>query len=109
MKVNPIGIQSYQQTNRQDKSGVAQAEQKATQAAEQKVLVEPQTTLQRPALAVKGPSGNYAEYLSTEEREALDMVFARLRDTARFGPGYRAGDESAAQEQILGQVVDVKV
>mgnify|MGYP001110121339 CR=1 FL=1 len=107
MKVNPIGIQSYQQLNRQNQpqTPVEKADDSSTKES---VLIEPQTSLKKSAVAVKGPSGNYAQYLSPEERQALDLLFSRYADSGRFGAGFEA-DKEAVDNPIVGSIVDVKV
>ncbi len=114
MKVNPAGIQSYQNltnqnVNRQDRSGIAQAQDKQSEAANNKVVIEPQNKVQKPALAVKAPEGSYDKYLSTEERQALDLLFARFKDSGRFGPGFQSEVENESTEQAVGRLVDVRV
>ncbi len=106
MKINPVAIQSYQQLNRQDNSSITQAQDKA---ADQKVVIEPQTSVQKSAVAVKGPSGDYAKYLSEDERQALDLLFSRFREAGRFGAGYQSDTGGADEEQGIGQMVDIKV
>ncbi len=107
MKINPIGIQSYQQLNRQNQPQ-APAQKAEDTGVKESVLIEPQTSLKKSAVAIKGPSGNYAQYLSTEERQALDLLFSRYADSARFGAGFKA-DQETADSPTVGSVVDVKV
>lgn len=109
MKVNPIGIQSYQQVNRQDRPATASAEATAHQKTEQKVVIEPQAKLTKPALAVKGPSGDYSQYLSGEERIAIDQLFARFRDASRFDSNGECKTGGKEDENNLGRLVDIKV
>ena len=107
MKINPVGIQSYQQLNRQNQPP-APAPKAEEAAAKDSVLIEPQTSLKKSAVAIKGPSGDYAKYLSTEERQALDLLFSRYADSSRFGAAFRA-DQGAEEKPALGSIVDVKV
>jgi len=108
MKVNPVGIQSYQQVVRQDRPQSQPPDARAERGGEQdrQVVIEPQSELTKSAVAVKAPQGTYAENLSAEERQALDLLFSRFRDTARFGSGEQ---QECAGESGLGRVVDVKV
>jgi len=108
MKVNPLGIQAYQQLAHERQSPAA-AGVKTSRAAEQKVVIEPQASVTRSALAVKAPSGSYAKFLSAEERQALDMLFAKFSDTSRFGAAYANKTEEAESGGTLGRVVDVRV
>jgi hypothetical protein len=106
MKINPLGIQAYQQVvqERQAPTGA-----RTSQAAEQKVVIEPQGPATRSSLAVKAPSGSYAKFLSAEERQALDMLFARFNDTSRFGAAYTKGTDDSESGATLGRIVDVRV
>ena len=107
MKVNPVSIQNYQQTARREEAGkpTARPEQAAARAT---LGIEPQKELTGSKLAIKAPSSTYADALSPQEREALDLLFAKFRDGTRFGPSYGAGDEGA-DEPTVGRVIDVKV
>ena len=108
MKVNPLGIQAYQQMNRSDRSSSEAAAQRASLPTDQNVVIEPQSGVSKSAVAVKAPSGSYARFLSAEERQALDLLFTKFSDTSRFGSAYAAESSETAGEQ-LGRLVDVKV
>ena len=108
MKVNPLGIQAYQQVNRSDRPTSEAAASRTGQTNNQSVVIEPQATVSKSALAVKAPSGSYAKFLSPEERQALDLLFARFSDATRFGSAYAAKSDDGGGEQI-GRLVDVKV
>jgi len=107
MKINPVGIQSYQQLNRQNQSPVPAAKTEET-GVKESVLIEPQSSLKKSAVAIKGPSGDYAKYLSTEERQALDLLFSRYADTSRFGAAFQA-EQATDDAPTVGSLVDVKV
>ncbi len=109
MKVNPLGIQAYQHLTRQDKPAADRPDSAIKGAGEEKVVIEPQSPVSKPALAIKVPEGNYSKFLSPEERQALDQLFARFSDTSRFGAAYRAETEPTDQSANLGRMVDVKV
>ena len=108
MKVNPLGIQAYQQLGQDRQSSLATGV-KTPRAADQKVIIEPQAPVTRSALAVKAPAGSYAKFLSAEERQALDMLFAKFSDTSRFGTAYANKTEDADSGGTLGRIVDVRV
>lgn len=109
MKVNPLGIQAYQGLARQEKPAADRFDNAIKGAGEEKVVIEPQSPVKKSALAVKVPEGNYSKFLSVEERQALDLVFARFSNTARFGTVYASKTEAAGETVNLGRVVDVKV
>ncbi|MBD3332004.1 hypothetical protein GF356_04065, partial [candidate division GN15 bacterium] len=88
MKINPVGIQAYQQLNRQQRPDAQQVNQQDQSAVNQQVTIAPQTEQEESQLAVKAATGSYADHLSSEERAALDLLFERFKDSERFGPGY---------------------
>ncbi|MBN1212264.1 MAG: hypothetical protein JXA92_06770 [candidate division Zixibacteria bacterium] len=106
MKVNPVGINTYQNLTGQEKTG-----QKPVDAAtlQQQQAAVATTEAQTSKLAVKAPSGSYAEMLSVEEKQALEVLFSRFKDSERFGAVYQAKAESAAKENTLGRIIDIKV
>jgi hypothetical protein len=107
MKINPLGVQAYQQVAQERQAPASSA--RTARTAEQQVTIEPQAPATRSALAVKAPSGSYARFLSAEERQALDLLFAKFSDTSRFGAGYAARTDDAESTAALGRLVDVKV
>jgi len=101
MKINPVAIQSYQQVDRRNSQASDAAQQKQGEAVKPDVTIEPKETLSS-KLAVKGPVGSYADYLSEEEQKAMELLFARFQETGRLGT-------SGQSEKALGRVIDVKV
>ena len=101
MKINPLGIQSYQSPN----SAKSQIEQKpATGAGDQTVVVTPQPESAKSAIAVKATPTDYGALLTDSERKAMEALFARFKE------GGRAGQAATAEsERGLGQFVDIKV
>ena len=109
MKINPLGIRAYQHPERQDRSAQTENRTTAQEATDSTVLVEPQSPVQKSALAVKAPSGSYAQYLSPAERQALDMLFSKFGDSTRLGSAYNEGSDSAESQVTVGRLVDVTV
>ncbi len=110
MKIDPVGIQSYQQVTKRDQQAAPMApESQERQLAEARVTIEPQREIATSKMAVKAPAGQYAEFLSVDERKALDLLFSRFRDGSRFGPGYSNGSETTATDVHIGRIIDVKV
>jgi hypothetical protein len=60
-------------------------------------------------VAVKVNKGSFADFLTPQERTALELLFSRFSDRSRFGLGY--ADESLPESDgnDLGNIVDVKV
>jgi len=102
MKVNPLGIQSYQSPN----TARPQTEQKPSLAksTDAKITVTPQPEGISSALAVKATPADYGSLLTEPERKAMEALFARFKDPARTG---LSGNAEA--ERGLGQIVDIKV
>jgi hypothetical protein len=111
MKVNPIGVQSYQELVKRDQTPAQKPQQEAEQPVRttmKPLNIKPQDEAQRSRLAVKAPRASYADNLTEAEQRAMDLLFSRFKDTGRFGPGYKTGDETATDEPGIGQFVDVK-
>jgi hypothetical protein len=108
MKINPVAIQSYQQVDRQERP-VQRPADNSPQAARESVTIKPQSETERSRMAVNATGVNYAENLTSEERQALELLFGKFRDSGRFGNSYRASGEEATQDSHLGQVLDIKV
>jgi len=109
MKINPLGIRAYQHLERQDRPTLAENQAPAREAAESTVLVEPQSPVSKSALAVKAPSGSYAQFLSPAERQALDLLFAKFGDSTRFGSAYNEGADNTETRAGVGRLIDVTV
>ena len=103
MKVNPLGIDAYRQTmDRSSVNNKPTADRKANVERPDKVEVPLKSQKASSKLAVKLNSGTYADNLSAEEKQALEMVFDRFRQMAGK---YNAGSEQA----LVGNFVDVKL
>jgi len=108
MKINSIGIQNYQQLNRQENNRPETADRHTAPDSPDPVLIQPQSTQPSSPLAVRAPSGTYADALSPQERQALDLLFARFRESGRFAASAR-GEAEATGELGIGTIIDVKV
>lgn len=98
MKINPVGIQTYQHLSRKERP-VDQTAQEAQSTVAGATTIEPHAAIGS-HLAVQGPRGSYADYLNESEREALELLFARFKNA----DGTAAGSESS-----VGRLIDVKV
>jgi hypothetical protein len=108
MKINQVGIQNYQQLGRQENAKPFVTNNDTDSDSDNAISIEPKSSLPSSSLAVKMPSGTFADSLTTEERQALEMLFAKFRESGRFSAGYKGGSE-AVDEVGLGRIVDVKV
>ncbi|MDF1543624.1 MAG: hypothetical protein P1R58_00825 [bacterium] len=110
MKVNSIGIQSYQQVSQQQARPAATATEEQSKSADKtKLSIPVQDASESSRLAIKAPGDSYAKFLSVEERQALDLLFGKFRDAERFGSGYNRDMEANNDGSKLGRVVDLKV
>lgn len=69
------------------------------------VVISPQPT-DRSSLAVPAKGADPVRMLAPEERQALELLFARFREAGRFAPAMAAADEA---DPGLGRIIDVKV
>lgn len=110
MKINPLGINSYQQVTGRDLNRQQALEpQTEKKTAEPKISIPTTEEVQSSRLAVKVDSGTYADSLSAEERNALDLLFSRYADRSRFGRAYNNDVNSDRDDAHLGNHVDLKV
>ncbi len=107
MQVNPVGIQSYQQLNRQE-NAANRTDDAGKSTESKKVTINPADQASESRLAVKVPRGSYADNLSGAETRALDLLFSRFTDAARFGPGYSRQTDSESVDAGVGNVIDMK-
>ncbi|MBU8934572.1 MAG: hypothetical protein KOO62_11285 [candidate division Zixibacteria bacterium] len=107
MKINPLGLQSYQQLTARRQPSASQSED--ARAVDNTLTISPQETSAQSNLAVKAPEGNYSSFLSPEENSALEMLFRRYADSGRFGSAYNRSADTRENEQPIGRVIDVKV
>ena len=109
MKVDAIGINSYQQLTGQETNRQKGAEDSQESVQAQKTVTIPvQEQTETSRLAVKAPSGSYADYLSPEERNALDLLFSRYGDREAFNRDYSPKTNSRSDSH-LGNTIDLKV
>jgi hypothetical protein len=108
MNINPVGVQSYQQLSRQE-NAPNRTDDGGKSAEVQKVTINPSEQAGESRLAVKVPRGSYADNLSGAETRALDLLFSRFTDAARFGPGYSNDVDGDSAETGVGNVIDLKV
>ncbi|UCD63431.1 MAG: hypothetical protein JSW34_11880 [Candidatus Zixiibacteriota bacterium] len=110
MKVNPVAIQSYQQTVQRENRVAPQTPQQAgSEEPGKKVKIAPQSEGSESRLAVRARVDNYTDMLTPEEKSALDMLFSRFRDSSRFGQVYQNRMASEQDNPLIGGMVDVKV
>jgi hypothetical protein len=109
MKINPIAIQSYQQVEREPRPTPPSGDHTRQGGVHDTVTIRPQDEMSASKVAVKPEGADYSANLTPEERQALDLLFSRFRDSGRFGTSYLATGESTEQDSHLGKLVDIKV
>ena len=108
MKINPIGIQSYQQlTNKNSQPAKKVDNANLLKPDVEKVIIKPKETSES-KIAVKAQNTNFADYLSPEEKNVLDILFSRFKDADRFGGAFQQ-DVNDTKENNLGKTIDLKV
>ncbi|MEE8577080.1 MAG: hypothetical protein V3T31_07470 [candidate division Zixibacteria bacterium] len=108
MKINPVGVQAYQQLSQRPARAEEAADRSIIQSGKgatvKDISITPQVDATS-ALSVAGPKGNYGDFLTEKEQKALKMLFEKYDYSSRVGQS--AGSEDRAD--ALGRVVDVKV
>ncbi len=107
MKINPVAIQSYQQTTGSNKMARPAVKSETVQV-EEKLSIIPQGESESSKLAIRPSGENYAKFLSKEERQALDLIFSKYNDSTRFGSGYLEDMPDTEESSKLGRMIDVK-
>jgi len=110
MKINPIGVQSYQNLARRDNPAAVKPDGQDQSAKTVDALsIAPQEQPERPRMAVRPIQASYADNLSPEEQRAMELLFSRFHDTSRFGPGYAKDSQAAPTDDPgVGNLVDLK-
>lgn len=108
MRINPAGIQVYQQQTEADRLQRLNKDQAKVKESELAAPAQPKEVEQSLSqVGVKAGSNISREMLSDEERAALDMLFARFQNNSRF-QSVRQG-VSPESDARPGQVIDIKV
>ena len=108
MKINALGIQAYQQLQGQKRTPLQQdPEAEKSARSEERMSIPAQPGNESSTIAVKPAQGSYAQFLSPEERQALDLLFGRYQGSNSATSG---SDASQQPEQArVGAVIDIKV
>ncbi len=109
MKINPIGVQSYRQTVQREQKPPVKTEKDAQGVQDSVLDIRPQSVADKSSLAVKAPEGNYTDFLTMEERSALELLFSRFNDTGRFGSDLSGTTAGESGHQPVGRLIDLKV
>ena len=104
MKISPVSIQAYQQVAQRDRTG---GQNKIVRSDDQSLTIQPEKKSVSSALAHRISGASYADFLSPEENQALDMLFGKFRGNDQIGSGYQASP--GTDEASVGRVIDVKV
>lgn len=108
MKINPIGINAYQQVARTSKT--AQQQNAATQAAEQtKLRIQPQNPQAPSRLAIKPHLSNIDATMTTAERNALENLIKIVNEKGTLNAGYSRDNRTVENPEAVGNFIDVKV
>lgn len=105
MKINSIGIQSYQHQTQPSDLAARRAEQSTAAEVEKKITLDPQSRIDGSRISVKA-SGANSDYLTKAERKALDLIFSKFADNGRFQLG--GNGASAEPQKLVGRTLDIK-
>ena len=100
MNINPIGISAYQNLSDQARTAEKQTDAQPVRTQTDEAAVSEVKTSR---LAVKASAGSYADFLSTEEKQALDVLFKR------YNENNRGVADNAQNDSPLGGIIDIKV
>jgi hypothetical protein len=109
MKINPIGVQSYQRLTQTGQPPRAVPGNESPAGSDRAVTIAPHTNRLSSLLAVTMPNAGKADALPPRERAALQLVLKQMHHTQPYGPGYGNGAEGSAASVSLGRIIDVKV
>ena len=105
MKINPVGVETYRQAmGKPQVNNNAVAENKA-RVNDTRLKIPGQAEKIGSKLSVKLKPGTFIDMLSTEEKQALELLFAKYNNIKQGD--YRPDGETG--QAHLGNLVDVKL
>lgn len=107
MKINSIGINAYRQTVTENQKRIPTPGENAAAKAADRVLIPGQEDSISSKLAVQLQRGKFADMLTPEERQALELIFEKFRLAGLGDEHY--GQKAVQKSEHLGKVVDVKL
>lgn len=108
MKINQLGIQSYQTITKPDMPTRQTERVAGQQVASDTITLTPQSEAAGSQLAVRPAGNGYADMLSPAEKTALDLLFAKYQERAQMNATYASGGSTATDDGGLGVLLDVK-
>ncbi len=109
MKINPIGIQSYQRLERRDGPANRLSVNREVPKADSSVTFSPQEVGKGSRLAVKAPNVSSEEFLTSSERKALQLLLSRFNDVTQSELAHQRATEVGGGRVTVGSIIDVKV
>ncbi len=107
MKINQLGIQSYQTINKPDVQPRYTERIAEQQKSADTITLTPQSEAAGSQLAVRARGNGYADLLTPTEKTALELLFAKYQERAQNNATYGAGANSNP-DAGLGVLLDVK-
>jgi len=108
MKINPIGISTYQQVSRTGKAGQpANATNQNTPAA--KLTVQPQNSSDPSRVSLKPRAFDGITAMTKPERNALENLLKVIHEKGFQGAGYARDNRVVDNPDAVGTFIDVKV
>lgn len=107
MNINAVGINAYRQLDTDNQTARRQNAEQTTNSttAREQVEITGQAAKTGSALGVKINRGAFEDILTTQEKEALEMVFAKFRSAAALTSTYERDGHN--DKSPLGTMVDV--
>jgi hypothetical protein len=104
MKINATGIDAYRNITGENQINRKAAGADRAESAE-KVQIPIQDTAPGSKLAVNLKNGSFADLLSPEEKQALEMIFEKFRGAE----GHSYEKSGMTDKPRLGSIVDIKL
>jgi hypothetical protein len=108
MKINPIGINAYQQIARTGKAAPSAAGNNQLPAASQ-VKIQPQSPQAPSRVSIKPHSANNESIMTVAERNALDSLLKIVNEKSAANAGYARDNRTVENPEAIGNFIDVKV
>ncbi len=107
MKISPIGIDAYRQANEKPQVENRQPAQKEQAKRTDTVRIPERTQKTGSDISVKLKPGSFSDMLSTEEKQALDILFEKYREIGAKQAAYSKNGRE--DKPMTGNFVDVKL
>jgi hypothetical protein len=105
MKINPVGVETYRQAMTRPPVDNKTVPENKARVNETRINIPNEAERTGSRLSVKLKPGTFSDMLSPQEKQALDMLFAKYNNIKQ-GDYSRSNDTGQGH---LGNLVDVKL